>query len=163
MGCTKPCSYPLPCTTTHSHLLPSTPTHFYSFSTHCHLFSALSHPLPLKFSSLLLILNPTPAMCRLSPISSPYPNTHTQFNPSPTIPTHIQSLYFTCLRALRTCVLICVSRAHVPMQFISMHFSLEMVLLNYIPPTFTHVRLPERKVKKVHTHLSFRHPLLQGY
>ena len=35
-----------------------------------------------------------------------------------------------------------------------------MVLLTHIQPNLTHIRLPERKVKNVHTPTSFKQPLL---
>ena len=70
---TEPCSHSLLCTlfhshapSLHSHSLPSTLTHFYLFLTHSYSFPAFFHPLPLMFSSLLLILNPPPTVCRLS-------------------------------------------------------------------------------------------------
>ena len=78
VGYTKPCS--------HSFLL--TPTHFHSFLTHFRSFPAHSHPLPLMFSSLLLILNRPLPMCSLShlfsvhiQILSPNPNHHLQLEP----------------------------------------------------------------------------------
>ena len=103
---TKLCSHPLPCTPTHSHQLPFTPTHFYSFLTHSYSFSALSDPLPTHVQLTPTHFKHTHDHAQpLSRISSTYANTHTKSNPSPTIPTHIQPLYFTCLRALHTCVL----------------------------------------------------------
>ena len=53
MGFTKPCSHPLPPTSTHFHSLPPTPTHSYllpPIPTHFHLLTSTlinSHPLPL--------------------------------------------------------------------------------------------------------------------
>ena len=110
--------------------LPSTSTHSYSIATHCHqpplIFNLLSlifsppppipthgQPTPTHFKPTLAHVQP------LSPISSPHPNTLTQFKPSPAIPTHIQSLCFTCPRALRIYVLmgLRVSCVHV------IHFS----------------------------------------
>ena len=38
-------------------------------------------------------------------------------------------------------------------------FYFGMVLLNHIQPTLTHIHLPERKVKKVHTSLTVFNPL----
>ena len=58
MGFIKSCSHPPPCTLTHYYPVPSTPTHYFkSFLTYSHSFSVFFHPLPLMFSSLLLILN----------------------------------------------------------------------------------------------------------
>ena len=112
---------------THSHALPSTSTYLYSFLTHSHSFPALSHQLPLMFSLLLLI-------CRLP---HPFPVHIEMLIPNPTHHHHSSPYlvpYFTCLRALRTCVLmcLCVSCAHVPMQSISMHFTAYVYIL-YMP------------------------------
>ena len=100
----------LPPTPTHSHLYQPTPicSHALHYTrTHSHSFLLIpthfscSQPLPLTFSPLLLILtppHPRPTHVQpLSHISSPYPNTVTKFNQSPTILTHIWSLCFTCL------------------------------------------------------------------
>ena len=103
---TKPCSHPIPRTPpNHSHPLPFTPTHchstpltpnhlqptsiyFHSFLAISRLFLAYSHPLPLIFSPLLLILSPLPPMCSLShplPVHIqtflPIPTQHLPFKP----------------------------------------------------------------------------------
>ena len=119
---------------THSHALPSTSTYLYSFLTHSHSFPALSHQLPLMFSLLLLISNPPRIMCRLP---HPFPVHIEMLIPNPTHHHHSSPYlvpYFTCLRALRTYVLmcLCVSCAHVPMQSISMHFTAYVYIL-YMP------------------------------
>ena len=114
-------SYPLPSTPTHFHLLPSTPTYshpptsihshtFPSTPTHSYLLPlnfnpfilifSLSHALPLMFRPLVLILNPPPPMCSFShpfPVHIQILSNPIQSNPSLTIPTHVQSLRFTCL------------------------------------------------------------------
>ena len=59
MGYTKTCSHTLIS-------LPFSPTPLQPFLTQFHLFCALSHPLSLMFSSLLLVLNPLPPMHSLS-------------------------------------------------------------------------------------------------
>ena len=72
MSSIKSCSHPPPCTLTHYYPVPSTPTHYFkSFLTYSHSFSVFFHPLPLMFSSLLLILNSPPTMGRLSPHFQP--------------------------------------------------------------------------------------------
>ena len=112
MGVTKPRSLPLPLTRTYSHQLPPTsiylhpllpiPTHSQTLPstlfTYLHSFSAISPTLThVQPTSISLI--PIPAHVQpLSSISSRYPNTPIQSNPSLTIPTHIQSLCFTCVQ-----------------------------------------------------------------
>ena len=104
--------HPLPLTDIHStyyHLLPPTLTHLQPTPTH---FSAFSHPLPLMFNPLLLISNILPPMRSLfhqSPVHSLH--TLTQSNPSPTIPTHIQS-FVLCANVL---VCLCAFVFPVPM------------------------------------------------
>ena len=108
-----------------------TSTHYQPTPTHSHSLSIHSHPLPFMFSTLLLILNPPPPL----PLNlSPDPNTLTYSNPSSAIPTHIQSLCFTCLHVLHTCALICFcgSRTNAPMQSISMNFTAYVYML-YMP------------------------------
>ena len=108
---TELCSHPLLCTpfhshspSLHSHSLPSTPTHFYLFLTHSYSFPAFFHPLPLMFSSLLLILNPHRPCAdslthfqSISKYSHPIESITYHYNPN-LVPL------FTCVRALHTCV-----------------------------------------------------------
>ena len=99
----------LPPTPMHSHSLPFTPTHSHpllSTPTHSHSFLALSHPLPLMFSSLLLVLNPPPTMCRFS-----HPFTvHIQlFTLNPTHYLSLQPIFSPfILRAYMFCVPVCL-------------------------------------------------------
>ena len=103
---TKLCSHPLPCTPTHSHQLPFTPTHFYSFLTHSYSFSALSDPLPLMFSSLLLILN-TPMT--MSSLSRPFPVHMQILTPNPTHHLPFQPIFSPCiLHAYVLYILVCL-------------------------------------------------------
>ena len=92
-----------PPTPIHSHTFPSTPTHSYLlpliFNPFILIFS-LSHALPLMFRPLVLILNRPPPMCSFShpfPVHIQILSNPIQSNPSLTIPTHVQSLRFTCL------------------------------------------------------------------
>ena len=143
MGYTKPCSYPLTFTLIYSHplllILNPLPLTFDSFSstpTHLQLPSTHFKPIPDHVQTLSLI-------------SSPYPNTYTQSSQSPTIPTHIQSLYFRCLGALHTCVLmcLCVLRAHVAMQSIPMDFTAYVFILS--------ISLCVKYVKTIYLYCSF--------
>ena len=108
----------LPPTPTHSQLLPSTPTHFHSFLTYSHSFSEHSHSLLLMFSPLLLILSPPPP---IGSLSHPFPVTSKYSHLIQSITYHsnpyLIHVFFTCLCALRTCVLLCphVSHVRVPM------------------------------------------------
>ena len=138
MVCTKPFSHQLQCIPINSHSLPPTPIYSYLLLLILKSllpFLALFHPLSIMFSSFHLILNPPQTMWRLS-------LTHFQSiskcsHPIQPIIYHLNPYLvpvFTCLLALRTCVLmrLCVSRAHVPMQSISMHFTADFYIL-YMP------------------------------
>ena len=117
-----------PFTSTHFHPLSLTPTYFQPTAIYFHCFySALSHvqPTPTQFTSYPAYVLP------LSPISSPLPNIHTQSNPPPTNPAHIQSLRFKCLCAVLFCALMClrISRAHALIKFISMEITVHVYIL----------------------------------
>ena len=83
---------------THSHLLISTTTNFHSFLTNYHSFLAYSHPLPLMFLTVVLILSPPSSIRSFShpfpvhiQILSSNPTHHLPFQP---IPAHIQSMFY---------------------------------------------------------------------
>ena len=124
MGYTKPCCHPLPFIYS---LLPTISSLFQPSRTHI-------QPITTHIQLTLTHFKPTPT--HMQPLSLPFPvhssHTLTQCNPSPTIPTYFQSLCFTYLRALRSCVLMClrVSRAHVPIHFYTLYCLCLFVIVN---------------------------------
>ena len=141
MGSIKLCSHPPPCTLTHYYPVPSTPTrYFYSFLTYSHSFSVFLHPLPLMFSSLLLILSSPPTMGRLYPHFQPISEcSHpilliTYHSNSYIAPVFYVSTYFANFVLMSYCV----SCAHVPIKSISMHFTAYVYVFCMLLCVFIH-------------------------
>ena len=120
-------SHPLLSTPTHSHPLPSTAIHPQQ------LPPTLPTPIHLQLT-VIYFHSFQPILLNLNPLSQCTASlTHFQATSKyshPFQPIFI-SLRFTCLCTLRTCALIGlrISRANVPMQFISMHFTAYVYIL----------------------------------
>ena len=129
-------SHPLPPTPTHSHPPPTTPTHLQPTSFYFHSFLASLHSfLYHSYFRFMIFLSCFTVLLSLWCSKSSNKLRTKEKDILKMLLIFFKSLSWTF--TISTC-------------------NLKMALLNHVLPTPIHIRLPKKKLKKVHTHLSFK-------